>query len=70
MAIYRDVLLLKIREARGLRGRSPFVKITVNFRVLSPPKNSCIWLCCSQFIDLASKVFCIAMINYSLLYHN
>ena len=45
---------------------SPLIKITVHFWRTQPPK--CLrWLCYTVCIDLAFKVFSIAMINFALL---
>ena len=51
----------------GSGGGAYLVKFIDHFGGLSPPKISCIALCFSKFIDLVSKGFSIAMINYALL---
>ena len=50
-------------------GQSPLVTITLHFGG-SAPYNFLHWPCFSKCIDLASNMFCIAMINYLLLYGN
>ena len=52
--------------SRGLRGGAPLVKIIDHFGG-SASLEFLHWPYFSKFIDLASKVFSIAMINYSLL---
>ena len=52
--------------SRGLRGQNPFVKIIDHFGG-SAALKILDWPWFSKFIDLASKAFSIAMINYALL---
>ena len=48
-------------------GGASFVKGTVHLGG-SAPYKFLHWSCTSKFIDLALKVFCIALINYAQLY--
>ena len=65
------ISMCKYVRSRGVirRGRSLLAKI-IAYSGGSAPLKSLYWPCFSKCIDLASKVFCIAMINYSLLYGN
>ena len=55
------------RESSG--GRSPLLKLPFILGASAPLKILALALL-SKCIDIASKVFCIAMINYSLLHSN
>ena len=53
---------------RGLRGQSPLLlKLLIILGGFAPQKFF-YWICFSKSIDLAFKVFCIAMMNFALLY--
>jgi len=55
--------------SRGSGGQRPLVKITVHFGGSASLESLALALL-SKCIDLASKMFCIALIKYSLLYGN